>query len=481
MTSSDALHPVVAVANRLPVQLGADGWELSPGGLVTALRPVMQRGSGTWVGWDGGAEGTPRQLPSMSIDLAPVSLSAGAVAAYYFGFSNRTLWPLLHNAVEKPVFDRDWWRSYRDVNETFADAAAEALRARPDALLWVHDYHLMLVPQLVRERVPDQRTGFFLHVPWPSPDLYVRLPWRADLLRGLLGADVISFHTEGYRRNFVQACRRLLTAEGVTGRADELVTPDGRSVRTTASPISIDARDLAATARSDATAGELAALQGQFAGRKVLLGVDRLDYTKGIIERLLAVELLLERRPDLRTTSVFVQVAVPSRDDVQEYRDLRAQVEQTVGRINGRFTEPGHDVPVHYFYRGLDHEHLAAYYALADVLLVTPLVDGMNLVAKEYVVVQHALHRSGALVLSELTGAALELREATRCNPYDIEGLSSQIEQSIAQPERSRRRAIGAMARRVHTHDVHRWVSGQLGAIAGNEEDDRGADVPAPG
>jgi len=468
---------VVAVANRLPVQLGPDGWELSPGGLVTALRPVMQRGSGTWVGWDGGAEGPPTQLPSMSIDLAPVALSADAVAAYYYGFSNRTLWPLLHDVVEKPVFDRDWWRGYQQVNDAFADAAVEALRSQPEALLWVHDYHLMLVPQLVRERMPEVRIGFFLHVPWPSPDLYIRLPWRADLLRGLLGADVVSFHIERYRRNFVQACRRLLTSDGVTGRAGDLVTADGRAVRTTASPISIDADDLAATARSEATDTELAALEEQFSGRIVALGVDRLDYTKGIIERLLAVELLLDRRPDLRTGLVFVQVAVPSRDDVQEYRDLRAQVEQTVGRINGRFTEPGHDVPVHYLYRGLVHEHLAAYYAVADVLLVTPLVDGMNLVAKEYVVVQHALHKSGALVLSEFTGAALELREATRCNPYDIEGLSAQIERAIEQPAGIRRRAIGAMARRVHTHDVHRWVNGQLDAIAGAGGDDSGAEV----
>ena len=475
MTADDSERPVVAVANRLPVHQGPEGWELSPGGLVTALRPVMHRGSGTWVGWDGGVAEMPARLPSMSIDLAPVALSADAVAEYYHGFSNRTLWPLLHNVVEKPVFDRDWWRSYQEVNQTFADAAVAAVRSQPDALLWVHDYHLMLVPQLVRERLPDQRIGFFLHVPWPSADLYIRLPWRAQLLRGLLGADVVSFHIERYRRNFVQACRRLLTTEGVTVRSGDVVTADGRTVQTTASPISIDAADLATTARSAGTDTELAALDEQFSGRSVLLGVDRLDYTKGIIERLLAVEHLLERRADLRTSMAFVQVAVPSRDDVQEYRDLRAEVERTVGRINGRFTEPGHDVPVHYLYRSLEHEHLAAYYALADALLVTPLIDGMNLVAKEYVVVQHARHRAGALVLSEFTGAALELREATMCNPYDVEGLSTHIERALQQPEQLRRRAIGAMARRVHTHDVHRWVDRQLGAIAGAPQDDRAA------
>ncbi len=459
-------RPVVAVANRLPVQHGADGWELSPGGLVTALRPVMEQGSGSWVGWDGGAEGTPRRLPSMSIDLQPVSLTPDEVAAYYHGFSNRTLWPLLHDAVEKPVFERDWWASYQRVNAAFADAAMAALRSQPDSLLWVHDYHLMLVPLLVRQLLPHQPIGYFLHVPWPSPDLFMRMPWRADVLRGLLGADVVSFHTEGYRRNFVQACTRLLATEGVTLRTGgEVVLPDGRVVRTTASPISIDADEFTALAHSPQTDVEVVALEQQFAGRKVLLGVDRLDYTKGIVERLLAVELLFERREDLRRDLVFVQVAVPSRDDVQEYRDLRATVEQTVGRINGRFTAPGRDVPVHYLYRGLPQSRLAAYYAVADALLVTPLMDGMNLVAKEYVVVQQARRGAGALVLSEFTGSALELRAATPCNPYDVEGLSRQIEAVLELPERTRRNAIASMARRVRTHDVHRWVDSQLSTI----------------
>ncbi len=465
--ATSAARPVVAVANRLPVHRGADGWELSPGGLVTALRPVMESRSGTWVGWDGGESGAPERLPSMSIDLEGVALSADDVAGYYHGFANRTLWPLLHDAVEKPVLERAWWTRYRAVNEAFAEAAVHALRDQPDALLWVHDYHLVLVPELVRRALPEQRSGFFLHVPWPSPDLYARLPWRADLLRGLLGADVVSFHTEAYRRNFVRSVVRHVGQDLVEARGSVLALRDGREVRTTAAPISIDAAQYGSAARSSEALRELALLEEQFAGRTVLLGVDRLDYTKGIVERLLAVELLLERRPDLRSSLVFVQVAVPSRDDVQEYRDLRATVEQTIGRINGRFTEPGADVPVHYLYRGLPQEHLAAYYARADALLVTPLMDGMNLVAKEYVVVQQALRRSGALVLSEFTGAAAELREATRCNPFDVEGLSRVVEGVLEQPESDRRAALTAMARRVRTNDVHRWVDRQLRDLAG--------------
>lgn len=457
------LEAVVAVANRLPVQQGEGGWELSPGGLVTALRPVMERRDGTWVGWDGGVAGTPDRLPSLSVDLEPVQLSEDEVAGYYHGFSNRTLWPLLHDGIEKAVFEREWWRAYRSVNEVFAEAAAKALARQGGALLWVHDYHLMLVPELVRRQLPSQRIGFFLHVPWPSLDVFMRLPWRRDIVRGLVGADVVSFHTEGYRMNFFHAVRRLVDP---AARGTDL-TVDGRAVRTNAAPISIDAADLAEVARSEATASELKALHEQFAGRTVLLGVDRLDYTKGIVERLLAVEQLLERREDLRGDLAFVQVAVPSRDDVEEYRRLRAEVERIVGRINGRFTLPGCDVPVHYLFRSLDQGPLAAYYARADVLLVTPLIDGMNLVAKEFVVVHHALRRSGVLLLSEFTGASVELREAVLCNPFDTEGLSRLIEQVMTMPVEDRRRRIAAMARRVRTHDVHRWVDRQLEAIVG--------------
>ena len=458
--------PVVAIANRLPVQHGEDGWQLSPGGLVTALRPVMNHHSGAWVGWDGGTKGIPDTLPDFRAKLRPVSLSATQVRQYYHGFSNATLWPLLHDAIEKPRFERQWWNTYRQVNAIFADAAVAALDERPGALAWVHDYHLMLLPQLIRERRPSQPIGFFLHVPWPSPDIYPRLPWRREILLGLLGADVVSFHTEHYRNNFVAACARLLGEDGVTVRGTRLALPDGRLVSTTASPISIDAAEFTRHATQEATDRDIKELDQQFAGRAVLLGVDRLDYTKGISERLLAFEMLLDRCPELRTTSAFLQVAVPSRDDVREYRNLRADVERHIGRINGRFTEPGQDVPVHYLYRGLPQQQLAAYYAVAAVLVITPLIDGMNLVAKEYVTVQQARQGSGRLVLSEFTGAAVEMREAIMCNPFDVEGLSYRIEQAIRLPASSGRAAIEAMAERVRIHDVHRWVAEQLGVIS---------------
>jgi trehalose 6-phosphate synthase len=459
-------RPVLAVANRLPVQHGDDGWELSPGGLVTALRPVMSTHSGSWVGWDGGTKGMPPTLPDMDVRLLPISLHAAQVRNYYHGFANATLWPLLHDAIERSRYERTWWYGYRDVNAIFADRALAALGEQPDALTWVHDYHLMLVPQLIRGRRPDQPIGFFLHVPWPSPDIFARLPWREQILVGLLGADVVSFHTERYRGNFVRACARLLSGSGIEVRGTAIALPDGRVVETTAAPISIDAGEFARQATAPETDADFEALTEQFEGRTLLLGVDRLDYTKGIIERLLAVEMLLERNPEYRTSAAFLQVAMPSRDNVREYRQLRVAVEQHIGRINGRFTEPGSDVPVHYLYRGLSQQQLAAYYAVADALLVTPLTDGMNLVCKEYVTVQQAREENGILILSEFTGAASELPQAILCNPFDVEGLSYRIENGLRLPTEVRRKAIAEMAGYVATHDVHRWVSGQLAEIS---------------
>jgi trehalose 6-phosphate synthase len=459
-------RPVVAVANRLPVQQGDDGWELSPGGLVTALRPVMATHRGAWVGWDGGTRGMPQALPDSSIQLVPIGLSAAHVRGYYHGFANATLWPLMHNSIEKPRLERAWWFAYRDVNAIFAERVVAAVDAHQDAIAWVHDYHLMLVPQLVRSRRPDQPIGFFLHVPWPSPDIFARLPWREQILTGLLGADVVSFHTDEYRGNFLRSCARLLSDTGIEVRGTSVVMPDGRVVTASTAPISIDAAEFAAHAADPDTGNEIEALAEQFTGRTVLLGVDRLDYTKGIVERLLAMEQLLERNPELRTDLVFLQVAVPSRDDVREYRQLRSAVEQHIGRINGKFTEPGGDVPVHYLYRSLSQQQLAAYYAIADVLLVTPLIDGMNLVCKEYVIVQQARRGSGALVLSEFTGAAVELPQAVLCNPFDVEGLSFRIEQALRLSDADRRSALATMAERVRTYDVHRWVTDQLTEIA---------------
>ncbi len=454
--------PLVAVSNRLPVERGRVGWRPAAGGLVSALRPALEARGGAWVGWDGGASGLPRRVEGLEVELCPLELDRPTLGGYYHGFSNRTLWPLLHGLVEQSLFERRWWPAYSSANERFAAAALDQVRRRGDALLWVHDYHLMLVPALLR-RHTGHPIGFFLHVPFPAPELFARLPRREELVDGLLGADVIAFQTDEYRDNFARTCLRL--RRDVSYDEGRLRLPDGRTVVTAAHPVSIDADALARDARTPAVERSLATLRRQFATRRVLLGVDRLDYTKGILERLHAIELLLEQRPQLRRSLAVVQIAVPSRGEVREYRELRRQVEAEVGRINGRFTEPAADVPVHYLFRGVSRDRLLAYYRLADVCLVTPLRDGMNLVAKEFAVAQAATDQAGVLVLSEFTGAAEELHEALSCNPFDVEGLASTIERALKLDEQDRRQRLARMATTVHDHDVFAWAQQETSAL----------------
>ncbi len=463
--ADETAAPLLLVANRLPLSRVKDVWRPSSGGLVTALTPVVERVGGSWVGWDEDARGVPSRVEGLNCDLHAVELDPALVEGYYHGFTNRTLWPLFHDLVVQPVIDRSWWRSYEEVTRRFADAVSEVIIASPrQPTVWIQDYHLLLLPQLLRERFPDLRIGMFLHIPFPAPELFARLPWRESLLGGMLAADSLGFHTEQYRDNFLRTVQRVLPDATVLG--DSVLREDGRRVRALVHPISIDAQDFSRLARSEQTETEVAALREQFDGRMVLLGVDRLDYTKGIRHRLEAIELLLEQRPHLRGRFVFVQIAVPSRDDVEEYRRLRTQVETEVGRINGRFTEPGHDVPVHYLHRSIDRSRLAAYYRIADVMCVTPLKDGMNLVAKEFVTVRDATDGDGVLILSEFCGTAHEFGPAAiRCNPFDVEGLASIMEAALDLDVADRRDRIARMAQIVRDNDVYHWVDDELAAI----------------
>jgi len=463
--ADETAAPLLLVANRLPLSRVKDVWRPSSGGLVTALTPVVERVGGSWVGWDEDARGVPSRVEGLNCDLHAVELDPALVEGYYHGFTNRTLWPLFHDLVVQPVIDRSWWRSYEEVTRRFADAVSEVIIASPrQPTVWIQDYHLLLLPQLLRERFPDLRIGMFLHIPFPAPELFARLPWRESLLGGMLAADSLGFHTEQYRDNFLRTVQRVLPDATVLG--DSVLREDGRRVRALVHPISIDVQDFSRLARSEQTETEVAALREQFDGRMVLLGVDRLDYTKGIRHRLEAIELLLEQRPHLRGRFVFVQIAVPSRDDVEEYRRLRTQVETEVGRINGRFTEPGHDVPVHYLHRSIDRSRLAAYYRIADVMCVTPLKDGMNLVAKEFVTVRDATDGDGVLILSEFCGTAHEFGPAAiRCNPFDVEGLASIMEAALDLDVADRRDRIARMAQIVRDNDVYHWVDDELAAI----------------
>jgi trehalose 6-phosphate synthase len=448
--------PLVAFANRLPVVKAREGWRAADGGLVTALRPALQKRGGAWVGWDAGKSDTPRSLRQLDIRLYPVELSRKIVDGYYHGFCNRTIWPLFHDLIEQPAFDRGWWNAYVEANTRFAHAGMVKSRNLQESLRWVHDFHLMLLPEMLRNTSGSGPIAYFLHTPFPAPELFSRLPWCRELLQGILGSDVVGFHTDLYKENFLRSCSVILEDVKVDGSLVRL--PEGRNVLATTHPISIDASAFAKGAIEPEVEREVVRLRKQFQDRKVLLGVDRLDYTKGIRHRLKAVELLFERNPALRREISLVQIAVPSRDDVKEYRDLRADVEVQVGRINGRFTEPGHPVPVHYLYRSVPMRRLMAYYRLADVGLVTPLKDGMNLVAKEFVVCQAAGGGSAVLLLSEFTGAAQELKQAILCNPFDVEGLSFQIEACLEMEEQERRDRLNTMASAVHNHDVFSWV-----------------------
>ena len=455
----DARGTFVVVANRLPVdQVTTDEgteWRRSPGGLVTALRPILSGHRGVWVGWGGAPDVASEPFSLDGIELHAVPLSRTELENYYEGQSNATIWPLYHDAVEPPTFHRHWRDAYRTVNRRFAEMADRV--AAPGATVWVQDYQLQLVPAMLRERRPDLRIGFFLHIPFPPTELFLQLPWRKRIIDGLLGADLVGFHTPGGARNFRTLATRLADAKAERGELNY----GGRTVKVGAFPISIDAGALDELARSPQVQERAKAIRADLGDpAQVLLGVDRLDYTKGIDVRLRAFEELLE--DGSVDDTVMIQIATPSRERVEHYQRLRAEVEQAVGRINGTYSRVGHPV-LHYLHQSLPREELAAFFAAADVMLVTPLRDGMNLVAKEYVASRPDL--GGVLVLSEFTGAAAELKDALLINPHDIDGLKAAIVDAFAMPAEESRKRMRTLRRQVLTHDVDRWARTFLDAL----------------
>ena len=466
-------YSFVVVSNRLPVDrvIAADGtanWRPSPGGLVTALEPVMRSRDGAWVGWSGQPDLDFEPFDSNGIRVVPMRLSAVEVEQYYEGFSNDTLWPLYHDVIAPPTYHRDWWESYVEVNQRFADAAASI--SAPDAVVWVQDYQLQLVPKMLRAQRPDLTIGFFNHIPFPPYGIYSQLPWRTQILEGLLGADVIGFQRLADANNFSRAVRRLkgfvtknplievplvdefegVRAPGPVRRAQEF-----RTVVAKQFPISIDAaayEELARTPDVQARARQIREDLGN--PKTIMLGVDRLDYTKGIGHRLKAFgELLADGRISVEDATL-VQVASPSRERVQTYMHLRDEIELTVGRINGDFATISHTA-ISYHHHGYPREEMVALYLAADVMLVTALRDGMNLVAKEYVATR--FDDDGVLILSEFAGAADELKRAMLVNPHDIDGLKDTILQAIAMPKRDRAARMRSLRRRVLENDVEKW------------------------
>ncbi len=463
----------VVVANRLPIDMerlpdGSVTWKRSPGGLVTALEPLLRRQRGAWIGWPGIVDGPEEPIVEDDMQLVPVRLSAEDVAEYYEGFSNATLWPLYHDVIVKPIYHREWWDRYVEVNRRFAEATSRA--AAEGATVWVQDYQLQLVPKMLRTLRPDLTIGFFLHIPFPPVELFMQMPWRTEIIEGLLGADLVGFHLPGGAQNFLFLSRRLVGANtsrasvGVRSRFGE-VQLGFRTVKVGAFPISIDSAELDSKARNRDVRKRAKELRAELGNpRKILLGVDRLDYTKGIDVRLRAFSELLAEGRAKRDDTVLVQLATPSRERVESYRVLRNEIEQQVGHINGEYGEVGHPV-VHYIHRPVPREELIAFFVASDVMLVTPLRDGMNLVAKEYVACRSDL--GGALVLSEFTGAAAELRQAYLTNPHDLEGVKDTIEAALNQTAEEGRRRMRALRRQVLAHDVDRWARSFLDALAG--------------
>lgn len=492
MTSDS--YSFIVVANRLPVDMERDAggdirWVPSPGGLVSALTPVLARNEGAWVGWPGVADVAPDPLTSeQGFDLHPVTLSQQDYEEFYEGFSNATLWPLYHDLIVAPQYHRDWWETYREVNARFAEAVASI--AETGATVWVQDYQLQLLPGILRQLRPDLTIGFFLHIPFPAADLFRQLPWREEIVRGVLGADVLGFHLNRDAANFVDLVRSVGGLAGShTGQPDELIvaessedagsapsddpsqayratvrTSDGRDVRVGAFPISLDTKELLEQAHSV----DVEQIRSHLGDPSLLLlGVDRLDYTKGIQARLEACEELFESGALDPATTTIIQIATPSRERLEHYRATRAHVERIVGRINGRFAEIGRPV-VHYLHRTVDKSELVGYYAATDIMMVTPLKDGMNLVAKEFVTAHP--DSPGALVLSEFAGAAAELRQAFLCNPHDLESVKRALLNAAREvsehPDQARSR-LSTMRAYVLDHDVHHWANSFLSVLRG--------------
>ncbi|MFJ2029793.1 trehalose-6-phosphate synthase [Streptosporangium sp. NPDC087985] len=450
--------PFLIVANRLPVDRAEEGtWRRSPGGLVTAIAPVLQRREGAWIGWHGAPDERLEPFDHDGMHLIPVPLSDSEVELYYEGFSNATLWPLYHDVVAPPVYSRVTWEAYRTVNERFARATAES--AAENAVVWIQDYQLQLVPAMLRKLRPDLRIGFFLHIPFPPVELFSQLPWRREIVEGLLGADLVGFQRPGGASNFVRLCRLLL---GLQHQKHEIHL-DGRVVRAGAFPISVDFGELDSLVREPHIIERAKEIRAELGDPEcMLLGVDRLDYTKGIAQRLKAFEELLCEGSIKAGEAAFVQIAPPSRERVEEYGRLRDSIDRQVGRINGEQGEFGLQ-PVQYMHQSYGREELASLYLAADVMVVTPLRDGMNLVAKEYIACHNDLR--GALVLSEFAGAADELRQAFMVNPYDIDGLKRMMLTAMRATPHDLSRRMRSLRRRVATYDVDRWAKGFLAAL----------------
>jgi trehalose 6-phosphate synthase len=450
-------RPIVVAANRLPVMRTDDGWAPSPGGLVRALLPLLRSSGGLWVGWTGDPDDAAAPFRAEGIELHPVAISAQEIELYYEGFSNDALWPLYHDALRESNYDIEAWDAYREVNDRFAATLAKI--APPDSVVWIHDYQLQLVPATLRRLRPDVTIGFFLHIPFPPFELFSRLPWRTEIIEGLLGCDLVGFQRPMGAANFIASAEQLLDSD----HDDHTVRNSTHDTRVGVFPISIDVDEVEEMAAGRATRQATSRIRTRLGDPEViLLGVDRLDYTKGIGLRLQAFAALLESGDLNPETDVMIQVATPTREAVEHYQDERHEIERLVGEINGRHARIGLPV-VHYLYRTLDYAELIALYRAGDVMVVTPFRDGMNLVAKEYCAAH--IDGDGVLVLSEFAGAADELTDAVLVNPHDDLALQQAIKTAVEMHRHERRERMAALRTQIRQSDLQTWADRFLDAL----------------
>jgi trehalose 6-phosphate synthase/phosphatase len=455
---------MILVSNRLPITVARDNGHLkiepSSGGLVTALRPLLLDSAGVWVGWTGTEESEEikRLLREHSKEanfaLVPVFMSAEERQRFYYGFSNEVLWPLFHDLQSRCNFDPSYWETYFSLNQRFAAKVASV--TEPGDLIWVHDYHLMSAATCLRQLGSQHRLVYFHHIPFPSPDIFEKLPWRKEILTSLLDFDVVGFQTMRDRRNFV-ACLRKFVKEAVieSDHNHLLVKEPGRNTLVGAFPISIDFDEFAKAAATDAIKARADQITTSVSPARIILGVDRLDYTKGIPERLAAFRYLLEHHSELRRKVTLVQVVVPSREDIPKYVELKGQIERLVSQINGNYGDPGW-VPVHYIHRSLVRSELLAYYRAADIALVTPLKDGMNLVSKEYCAAR--VDNDGVLILSEFAGSAVQLHQgALLVNPNHTAEVARTLHLAFAMPLEERQARMRQMRAKIRKENIFVW------------------------
>jgi len=470
---SNTNQQLVVVSNRLPVVIerAADGRARAvpgSGGLVSALSPVLAANGGSWIGWVGEpGGGDARALlaeaaGALGCRLEQVPLSAEEVENYYQGFANEVLWPLFHDQPDRCRFKPIYWRHYEAVNRKFAQVVAE--RTRPDDLVWVHDYHLIRVAAGLRDAGVERQLGFFLHIPFPAVDLFATLPRRDELLDGLLAYSLVGFQTERDLDNFVSCVERLrldLVVEGSGARrCVRSIEGGGLSVVVAVAPISIDFRGFASRAARADVSEARAQIEARMPGQQLILGLDRLDYSKGIPQRLAAFDLALERCPQLRGGVTLVQIVIPSRVEIEDYAALKQEIERMIGAINGKYGEPGWN-PIQYMYRSLDEVELLAYYRASEVALVTSLKDGMNLICKEYCAC--CLDDDGVLVLSEFAGAAAQLGEhCVLVNPHDVEQTANAIHEALTMAGPARAKRMSALRRSIRRADIFAWVEAFL-------------------